>query len=76
MSGAGEGPTEGVQLLSLTTALASTVLLPVAFQAEEAISETFSVSIEIVSSEPAITAPSDSSMLSCSPFPLSRFAPR
>ena len=29
-----------------------------------------------VFSEPAITVPSDSSMLRCSPFPLSRFAPR
>ena len=45
---------EGVKLLSLTTALAPGALRPVAFQAEEAISQPFSVRIEMVSTERAI----------------------
>ena len=45
---------EGVRLLSLTTAISSGTLLPVAFQADEAISQAFRVRVEMVSTEPSI----------------------
>ncbi len=45
---------EGVRLLSLTTALADGTLRPVGFQAEEALSQPFSVRVEAVSTQRAI----------------------
>ena len=48
------GGAEGERLLSLTTALAAGTLVPVAFQADEAVSEPFGVTVEMVSTEPSI----------------------
>ena len=53
MSGSGGGA-EGERLFSLTTALGADTLYPVAFHAEEAISEPFSVTVEMVSTERSI----------------------
>ncbi len=54
MSGSAGGGAEGVKLLSLTTALPAGTLRPVAFQAEEAISQPFSLRVEMVSTERSI----------------------
>ena len=54
MSESGGGAAEGERLLSLTTALGADTLNPVAFRAEEAISEPFSVTVEMVSTERSI----------------------
>ncbi len=48
------GAAEGVRLLSLTTALEDGLLRPVAFKAEEALSQPFNVRVEAVSSQRAI----------------------
>ena len=54
MSGQQGGAAEGIGLLTLTVAGNSTQLRPVAFEAEEAISETFQVTVELVSTTAAI----------------------
>ena len=54
MSESSGGAAEGERLLSLTTALGADTLYPVAFRAEEALSEPFSVTVEMVSTEPSI----------------------
>lgn len=45
---------EGVRLLSLTSALPAGMLRPVAFQADEALSQPFSLRVELVSAEKSI----------------------
>ena len=54
MSGQQGGAAEGIGLLELTVAGNSTQLRAVAFEAEEAISETFQVTVELVSTTAAI----------------------
>ncbi|MDT7949876.1 MAG: type VI secretion system tip protein TssI/VgrG [Acetobacteraceae bacterium] len=54
MSGASGGAAGGKRLLALTTALGDDVLIPVAFRADEAIGEPFTVVVEAVSTEASI----------------------